>query len=126
MGIARDAALLFGPAHHRRGPGRPALRRTVGAGIELILQAKQTNVPQCLRAEAADLQVVLEDRARVAQLMRAWREKTPLIVEAGTPGEYAADIQPFAFDLSEHVLRQDAFGGTVAVGAAGGMDVMVA
>jgi hypothetical protein len=70
-------------------------------------------VAKRFRAEAADFEVVFHHRQRLAQAVHARREKLSLIIEARSPREDATDVQPFAFDLFEHVLGRDAFGGTV-------------
>ncbi len=43
--------------------GQPFVASAFRARIGLILQVQQADVPQGLRAEAADLQVVLQQRA---------------------------------------------------------------
>jgi hypothetical protein len=48
------------------------------------------------------------------------------MIEAGSPGEDAADIQTLAFDLAEHVRRLYAFGGRRVMRTTGGVDVMIA
>src|SRR6185295_8507049 len=85
-----------------------------------------TNVPQRFRAESADLKIIFHDRERLAQAVDARCEKLSLIIEAWPPGEHAPDIQSFAFDLFEHVLGRNAFGGARVMRAAGAMDVMIA
>ena len=127
VSVASHAPLRLGPAHHRGRPGRPALRRRpAGAGVGLVPQVQQADVPERLRAEPADFQVVLQDRPGLAHLVRPGREELPLEGEARSPGEHAAHVQPLAFDLEKHVLRPDALGRGGVVGAAGGVDVVVA
>ena len=53
-------------------------------------------------------------------------EELPLEVVARAPGQVAADVQPFALDVQEHVVGEDALGRVRVVGAAGGVDVVVA
>src|SRR5512145_2752749 len=48
------------------------------------------------------------------------------MIEAGSPGEDAADVQTLAFDLPEHVRRLDAFGGRCVMRTTGRVDVMIA
>src|SRR5258705_4281667 len=79
-----------------------------------------------LRAESADFEVVFHYCERLAQFVHARRKKLPLIREARSPREHATDIQPFAFDLLEHVLRRDALGRTRVMRAASAVDMMVA
>src|SRR6266850_653986 len=79
-----------------------------------------------LGTEAADLQIVFHDGEGAAQLVHAGCEKAPLIIEAWSPGEDATNVQPFAFDLPEHILRRHAFGGARVMGATGAVDVMIA
>ena len=56
-----------------------------------------------LRAEAAHLDVVLDQRERLAELVGRRREELPLMIEARPPGQDAADVEPFALDVQEHV-----------------------
>ena len=125
MRVAADTALRLRPAQHRQRPRRPALaaRRP---GIDLLLQVEQDDVAERLRTEAADLDVVFHQRQRLAALVGRRREKLPLMIEARAPRQHAADIEPLAFDLPEHVRRIDAFGRRRVVRAACRVDVMVA
>ena len=79
-----------------------------------------------LGAEAADLDVVLQQRQRLAERVGRRREELPLVIEARPPGQHAADVQPLALDLQEHVRRIHAFGRGRVVRAAGRVDVVVA
>ena len=127
VGVAGDRPLGLGPAQHRRRPGRPALRRgPVRARVGLVAEVQQADVPERLRAEAADLDVVLEHGQRLAQAVGPRAEEPALEVVARAPGQDAADVQPLALDLEEHVLRLDALGRVGVVGTAGGVDVVVA
>src|SRR6187551_2886202 len=103
MGIAGISALLLGPAHYRRCPGRPSLRRAFGARIELILQTQQTYMSQRLRTKTADLQIILKHRALIAQFVRPRCKELPLIFKTRSPGKNAANVQAFTLDLAEHV-----------------------
>ena len=49
-----------------------------------------------------------------------------LKLEARPPSENAADIEPFPFDLKEHVPAQNPLGWDGVMGAAGRVNVMVA
>src|SRR4051794_3958892 len=53
-------------------------------------------------------------------------EERLLEIPAGPPGEDASNLEVFAQDVAHHVLRVDAFGWTFVVGAAGGVDVVIA
>jgi hypothetical protein len=124
--VADDRALRLRPAQDRRGPGGPALRRAVRARVGLVPEVQETDVPQRLRAEAADLDVVFQDGERGAQSVGPGLEEPALVVVARAPGQDAAHVQPLAADLFEHVRRFDPLGGAGVVGAAGGVDVVVA
>src|SRR5262249_23741097 len=127
VGVAGDAPLLLGPAEHWRGPRGPTLRlRTVRSGIRLVLEVQQAHVPQRLRAEPADLQVVLQDRQRLADLVGGGREELALVLEAGAPGEHAAHVEPFSLHLEEHVFWRDTPGGALIMRATRAVDVVVA
>ena len=77
-------------------------------------------------AEAAHLHVVAQQRVRLAERMRGTAKEWPLMLEAVTPGEHAADVQAFALHLGKHVRGLHANGGGGVVRAAGGMNVMIA
>src|SRR5579883_3483251 len=49
-----------------------------------------------------------------------------LVIPARPPAETAADVEIFAENVAHHVLWGNALGRTFVVGAAGGMDVVVA
>ena len=117
MRVAADAALRLRPAQHRQRPRRPALA-AVRAGIDLLLQIEQADVAERLRAEAADLDVVFHQRQRLAALVGRRREKLLLMIEARAPRQHAADVEPLALDLAEHVGRIHAFGRRRVVRAA--------
>src|SRR5262245_45005914 len=76
--------------------------------------------------EAADLDVVAHDVVFGREFVDGALEELLLVVPAGTPGEYAADIEVFADDVPHHIGRSDAFSGGFVVGAAGGVDVVIA
>src|SRR5262249_44110131 len=77
-------------------------------------------------AEAADLQVVLDDGEGLANLVHPGVKELALELETRTPGQIAADVKPLALDVQEHVAGKDALGGVGVMGAAGGVNVMVA
>src|SRR5437870_3150831 len=81
---------------------------------------------QVLRTEAADLQVILDDGEGLAQLVHGGFEELPLEIVARTPRQVTAHVQPFALDMQEHVVGKDTFGRIGVVGAAGGVDVVIA
>jgi len=83
-------------------------------------------VTECLGPEAAHLDVVFHERLRFAPLVGERGEELFLVIEPGSPGEHAADVQPLAFYLPEHVRGLDSFGGRRVVRTAGGVDVVVA
>ena len=82
-------------------------------------------MPHRLRTKAADLQVVFEYCVCIAQLMRRRRKKLPLIFETRSPGEYRSHIEGFAEDMADHIFREDAFGRTLIMFAAGSVNVMI-
>lgn len=127
MGVTGDGALIFGPAHDGRGPCGPAFAFcAVGSRISLVLEVEKADMPQSLRAEAADLEIVFHHGERAAELMDGGREESALIIVTGTPGEHAADIERFATDLQEHVLGFHTFGGACVMRATGAVDVVIA
>src|SRR5260370_7077374 len=78
------------------------------------------------RWEPGNLQVVMDQPVRLRKGMILAAEKLLLVVVAGSPGQYCADIQFLAPDLAHHVIRLHTFRGILVVRAAGGMHVMVA
>src|SRR5438874_10457616 len=76
--------------------------------------------------EAADLHVVAHDVVLQRQLVDGTLEELLLVVPTRTPGEDAADVEVFADDMPHHVGGGDAFGGSLVVGAAGRVDVVIA
>src|SRR5262245_2165503 len=113
MRIARETALRLRPFHDRQSPRWPAFDlRPFGARISLIFQIEQAHVPECFRAEATDFEIVFHYGQRLAETVYARIEKLSLIVETRSPRKHAPDIQPFAFDLLEHIFRRHAFGRT--------------
>src|SRR5437870_987490 len=76
-------AVLLRQARRGRGPGGPLLR-ALRARVDLLLQVQQADMSQRLRAEPAHLDVVLEKRARLAQLVGGRREELLLEIEART------------------------------------------
>src|SRR5881392_2369328 len=81
---------------------------------------------QRLRPETADLQIILQHGQPLTEVAGPGLKEPPLITKARSPGQYRADVQPFAFDLPKHVLRADALRGARVMSAAGGMDMVVA
>ena len=79
-----------------------------------------------MRAEAGDLDVVAEQVGALRDGVDLAGEELLLEVEARAPGQVAADLQVFAQDVAHHVLGVDALGRVGVVGAAGGVDVVVA
>src|ERR1019366_6149622 len=125
--VARISALVLRPAHQRLGPRRPAFRHgPIGAGVSLIVQIQETNVAQLLRAEAADFDVVLEHREWLADLVGVRLKELALEVKAWPPRQVAADIEPLALDVQEHILREDSLRRICVVGTAGRVNVMIA
>src|SRR5690349_16641439 len=83
-------------------------------------------MPHRLRTEAADLQVVLQSRERLADEIRFGREIAALEVVARSPRQNASDVQAFAVNLPEHVGRGDAFRRRRVVRTSRSVDVVIA
>ena len=98
----------------------------VAAGIHLVLEPQQAQVPALVRAEAGDLDVVAQHVGVEGNLVVLAGEELLLVVEARPPSEVRADLQVFAQDVPHHVRRMDALGRVGVMRAAGGVDVMVA
>ena len=81
---------------------------------------------QGLGTEAADFDVIFEDSERLTDLVGRRLKELVLKLEARPPSENAADIEPFPFDLEEHVPAQNPLGWDGVMGAAGRVNVMVA
>src|SRR5262245_42866435 len=95
-------------------------------GVVLILQTEQHEVSGVTGRETGHLQVVVHPAIRLRQWIVLAREKLLLIVVAGSPGQYRADVERLAQDLTHHILGQHAFRGVLIVRAAGCVDVMIA
>ncbi len=78
------------------------------------------------RREAGDLDVVVHQVIAIRQLVIASLEELLPIVVRRSPRQDGADVEAFAEDVADHVLREDAFGGRLVVQASGGVDVMIA
>ena len=127
MGVAGDGALRLGPAQHRRGPRGPAFGcGPVRARVGLIAQVQQADMPSAWDpnplTSTSYLRTVNGSLTRVGVRL----EEPALIVVARSPGQDAADVQALALDLEEHVLGPDALGRGGVVGAARGVDVVIA
>ena len=79
-----------------------------------------------LAGEAANLDVVAHDLVLQRELVDGAFEELLLVIPTRTPGEDAPDIEVFADDVPHHVGGGDAFGGGLVMGAAGGVNVMIA
>src|SRR5690348_7667246 len=117
MGISGYAALLLTPAQDGHGPSRPALGfESVRARILVILQIEQAHMPQRLRPETADFQVVFKNRQRLTEIERPRLKELPLIAKARSPSQHRANVEPLAFDLPKHVFGQHALRGAGVMG----------
>src|SRR5207253_11259541 len=67
--------------------------------------------------------VIFEDGERLTNLVGCRLKKLVLELEARSPSEDAADIEPFPFDLEEHVPAQNPLGWDGVMGAAGRVNV---
>ena len=79
-----------------------------------------------VRAEAGDFDVVAQQVRIARDFVVLAGEELLLVIEAGSPGEIAADLQVFAQAVADHVLGVHALGRIGIVGTAGRVDVMVA
>src|SRR5215475_7957322 len=77
-------------------------------------------------AEAGDLDIVVEQVGILGNAIVLAGKEFFLEIEARSPGEIAADFEVLTLAVAIHVGRHDAFGGLRIMGAAGGMNVMVA
>src|SRR5262249_35815575 len=84
------------------------------------------DMPQRLRAEAADFKIILEERARFADFMGGGGEELPLMVIARPPRQHAADVEPFPLHLQKHVGRRDSLCRARVMSATGGMNMVIA
>ena len=125
MAVTDNAPLLPPPGKDRLRPTRPLLdeRR---AGVVVLGKSEKTEVAGVRRREAAHLDVVAHQRFRRRE--GRWLSLEVLFLDIPTrpPGEDAADVEILADDVPHHVGRADAGGGVFIVGAAGGVDVVVA
>ena len=83
-------------------------------------------MPRVTGGEAGDFDVVSHDVARRGQRTDLPFEELLLVVPARPPRQHAADVEVFAEDVAHHVFGADAFGRRLIMGAAGGVDVVVA
>ena len=79
-----------------------------------------------LGAEAADLDVVLHQRPRLAAPVGRRCEELPLMIESGSPRQHAADVEPLSLDLAKHVGRVHSLRRRGVVGTTRGVDVVIA
>src|SRR5262245_59727517 len=101
--VAGDRTLGLRPTEHGRGPGRPAFRGgPLGARVSLVAEVDQADVPERLRAEPADFDIIFDDRQRLAQPVGARAEEPALEVVTRAPGQHAADVQALTLDLEEN------------------------
>ncbi|NBP24195.1 MAG: hypothetical protein EBU81_06515, partial [Proteobacteria bacterium] len=77
-------------------------------------------------SETADLDIVAQQIGPPADRIIRPGEELLLVVEARAPGEIGPDLQVLAQHMAHHVHGVDSLGGFFIVGAAGGMDVVVA
>ncbi len=96
------------------------------AGIIVLFQPQQANMPGVRRGKAAHLDVVPHQVIGPRQVRDFPLEVLLLRVPAGTPAQHAADVQILPDDVPHHVGRRHPFGRAVVVCTAGRMHVMVA
>src|SRR5436190_380337 len=107
MGRAADSALLFGPTQAVQAKGRPMVLR-FATGIDLFLEAEQTEMPRVVRAEAGDFDVVTEQIRVLRNFVHRAAEELLLVIEARAPGEIRADLQIFAHAMANHIFGVNA------------------
>ena len=88
MREAGDGALRFRPSEDGQVPGRPILD-LARAGIVLVAQSQEDEMPAVARREAGDLQVVAEQRVLRRHLVVTGLEELPLVIVGRTPIEHA-------------------------------------
>ena len=123
--VADDRALRLRPLQNRQIPRRPIFEH-LRVGIILILQPQQHEMTRMARREAGHLDVVVHQVIAIRQLVIFSLEELLLIVVRRSPRQDGADVEAFAEDVADHVLREDAFGGRLVVQASGGVHVMIA
>ena len=125
MREADDAPLRLAPLEHGQVPARPFLDPG-RARVVVFLEPQQAEVPGVRGGEARDLDVVAHQVFGGRQRVHLAVEELLLGVPARAPGQHAADVEVLAQDVPHHVVGLDALGRALVVGAAGGVDVVVA
>ena len=125
MGRAANSALPLRPAERVEPEGRPVLHR-IPAGGNLLGEPEEIQVAGGMRPEARHLDVVAEEVRGPADVVGLPREKPFLEIEARAPREAAADLQILPHAVAQHVGRHHPLGGALVMGAAGGVDVVIA
>ncbi len=125
VGEAGHRPLRLGPPENREAPARPVLD-AARAGVVLLLKIQQDNVAGVAGREPADLHVVAHQVVGGRkQVVLAFKEGL-LEIPVRTPAQHRADLEVLAQDVTHHVLGIHTLGGLLVVGAAGGVDVVVA
>src|SRR5262245_4468831 len=83
-------------------------------------------MPGLMRAKARDLDVVVQQIGWTRDQVVFTREKPLPRIESRTPGEGCPDLQVLTERVAHHVGGKHAFGRIHVVGAARGVNVMVA
>src|SRR5947207_1507755 len=125
MGGAANRTLFLRPTQSVQAERGPMIVG-IAAGINFLSQTQEDQVSGLMRAEAGDLDIVAEQVGILRDLVDRAAEKLLLIIEAGTPGQVCADLQILTHAMADHVFGVNAFGRLHVMGAAGGMDVMIA
>ncbi len=86
MGGADHCALLLRPFKSVEPESGPVMLG-LAAGIHLVLETEQAQVPGLMRAEARHLDVVSKQVRVFGDLVDLADEELFLVIEAGTPGQ---------------------------------------
>src|SRR5215213_4069976 len=78
------------------------------------------------RRKPGNLQVISHQVLGRRQFVHLRLEELFLVVVTSSPCQDRADIETFAFDLPNHIFRQNSLRGCLVVATARGMDMMVA
>ena len=124
MREADHGPLAFPPLQDGKIPGGPVLD-PLRVRIVLILQPQQHEMAGMAGGKSRHLEVVVHQAVRSRQRIVLAGEELLLVVVAGTPGEDRTEVQRLALNLTDHVVRQNAFGRILIMRAAGRVNVMV-
>jgi hypothetical protein len=125
MRRAADRALALGPTQRIEAERWPVFIGST-AWVDLLFEAQEHQMAGLVRAEARDLNVIVQQIGRAGDEVVSTREKAFLRIESRAPGECRADLQVLAERVPHHVRGEHALGGVHVVSATRGVDMMVA